>query len=307
MVSKGDFVGFTIGDYHSSELGIMRVSGGSRYSENLLPSITDKTIPIPGGDGSYFFGSYYSQKPESISYAFDSMTEKNLRDLKRILGKKEPQKFIYDESPYKYYMVKMASSPTIKDICFDENNQRIYKGEGTFQIVSYFPYARSVHKFLNEYDCANIDEWKEASGMKQNNDLGYDTFAKSETTYTANLYNAGDLETGCIITIPFSNTNVIGVNPKERINITFEQDKKQKTLLLSQIQKKGQDTHIKINTDTELIEGYVIVDGQFVRTGNIYNDYKYGGEFFKISDGEGKLIITNLGTDPKIDYDYIYY
>jgi hypothetical protein len=36
---KGDFIGFTLGDIHSSELGLMRVSDGSRYNEDLLPPL----------------------------------------------------------------------------------------------------------------------------------------------------------------------------------------------------------------------------------------------------------------------------
>jgi hypothetical protein len=35
----GEFTGFKFGDRHSSDLGITRVSNGSRYSENLLPNL----------------------------------------------------------------------------------------------------------------------------------------------------------------------------------------------------------------------------------------------------------------------------
>ena len=36
---KGDYIGFTFGDVHSSELGLVRVSDGSRYNEDLLPPL----------------------------------------------------------------------------------------------------------------------------------------------------------------------------------------------------------------------------------------------------------------------------
>jgi hypothetical protein len=36
---KGDFIGFTLGNIHSSELGLVRVSDGSRYNEDLLPPL----------------------------------------------------------------------------------------------------------------------------------------------------------------------------------------------------------------------------------------------------------------------------
>ena len=70
-ILTGDFIGFSYNDVHSSELGIIRVSEGSRFNENLLPSSKDVTIQVPGGDGTYYFGSYYTQKPITISYAFD--------------------------------------------------------------------------------------------------------------------------------------------------------------------------------------------------------------------------------------------
>ena len=58
-IIKGDFLGFTYNGIHSSELGIFRVSDGSRYTENLLPTIQDKTVQVPGADGTYYFGSYF--------------------------------------------------------------------------------------------------------------------------------------------------------------------------------------------------------------------------------------------------------
>ena len=52
-----------------------------------------------------------------------------------------------------YYKGKRLNKDYYADfICFDENNERIYKGEGTIQFIAYSPYAKSVHKFLNEFD-----------------------------------------------------------------------------------------------------------------------------------------------------------
>lgn len=38
-----DFTGFKFGNIHSSDLGIIRVSGGDRYDEALHPEIKDRT------------------------------------------------------------------------------------------------------------------------------------------------------------------------------------------------------------------------------------------------------------------------
>lgn len=225
MAQKGDFIGFTFNGIHSSELGIVRVSDGSRYNEVLLPNIEDAVVPVPGGDGSYYFGSYYRQRDFDISIAFDSLTESGLRKLKRHFGAKTMGDLIFDECPYKKYKVKVSSYPTLSYICFDEqetkkfessitreelygknsnsteqnelydsNMVRIYKGEGNIRFTAYTPFARSVYKSLDKYDNINYtnkNEWKAASGMLENLN-GYDDFRVTKFT---KIYNPGDLET----------------------------------------------------------------------------------------------------------------
>ena len=57
MALSGDFIGFTFNNIHSSDMGIIRTSDGSRFNENLLPTFADKTVQVPGGDGIYYFNS----------------------------------------------------------------------------------------------------------------------------------------------------------------------------------------------------------------------------------------------------------
>jgi len=38
-VLRGDYIGFSYNGIHSSDLGIVRVSEGSRFNENLLPTM----------------------------------------------------------------------------------------------------------------------------------------------------------------------------------------------------------------------------------------------------------------------------
>ena len=185
---KGDFTGFTFNGIHSSELGITRVSDGSRYSENLLPTIQDKTVQMPGADGTYYFGSFYTQRPINISVAFDDLSEEQLRQLKAVFGDKKIHDLIFDEVPYKVYRVKSTGTPNLKYVCFnkdeDENDRaykdikrrintkeelyssgarspygRVYKGEGQLNFVAYEPYARSRFKYIDQYVVQNIPEW----------------------------------------------------------------------------------------------------------------------------------------------------
>ena len=152
-MNYSDYIGFTFNGVHSSDLGIMRVSDGSRYNDSLLPTIQDKTVQAPGRDGTYFFGSYYTQRVFNISFVFDALTEEQLARIQALFGDKKIHDLIFDEMPYKAYQVKVTGSATIKYIPFGIGaTNRIYKGEGSVQFTAYDPYARSVHKFLNEYE-----------------------------------------------------------------------------------------------------------------------------------------------------------
>lgn len=177
---KGDFLGFSFDGIHSSRLGITRVSEGDRYNESLVPEIEDKIIPVPGENGSYFFGSLYRTKSITIQIAFDSLTESQFRQLRKLLAIKKPCKLILDERPYKVYTAKISAPPQLNYICFDEeqyswkdhskleNNsgyipksidhklytgrtQRIYKGEGTIEFECIYPYAVDQFKILDYY------------------------------------------------------------------------------------------------------------------------------------------------------------
>lgn len=158
----GDFLGFTFGDKHSSELGIVRTSNGSRYSLDLLPTATDKIVQVPGADRTYYFGSTYNQKVFSIPVAFDNLTEEQIMELRFIFGMKKITRLIFDETPYKQYMVKSNGLQNLNYVSFDIKDstgteQRIYKGEGTLQFIAYEPFATNriengkSLKFLDDY------------------------------------------------------------------------------------------------------------------------------------------------------------
>lgn len=323
---KGDFMGFTFNGKHSSSLGITRVSEGSRYNDDLLPSIEDKTVRVPGGDGSYYFGSYYTSKNFNISIAFDNLTELQFRTLKKHFGAKQIGDLIFDEIPYKIYKVKVTTSPNVKYICFDnENGERIYKGEGNIMLSTLTsPFARSRFKYLDLYNentikewqndnelevdipsmenlpniykveqitvDGNKEEWAAASGMLT-------TQGEFDKYYSGmiKLYNPGDLETDFLLRMkPFDGTLTLQLNGNPELEIKgFE-------LLPG-------DNKIQINSKTELIEG---IDENNNLTGNIYNKYILGGAFFKIpctnEQGIELELIENL-EEVEIIYNYLYF
>lgn len=288
MALKGDFIGFTFNSRHSSELGIVHVSGGSRYTENLLPSSQDKTVQVPGGDGTYFFGSEYTLTPFNINFATDCLSEQQFRELRQWLNVKEIHELIFDETPYKVYSAKITGTPVFNYICFD--NPRVYKGEGTIQFTCYYPYAKSNFKYLNEYSdliYKNKLEWAASSGMLSQKGT-YDGSGA-----TINLYNPGDLETDFYAyyeVSSLSDLTKIYIN-SNILNFDFSQN------------EIDTDFYIRINTKANLIEG---CDENFQTTGNLYNKFITSGDFFKIPLGESQLLSVGASC-VKIEYNYLYY
>ena len=336
MSMRGDFIGFTYNNAPSSDLGIMRVSDGSRFNENLLPTMQDKTAQVPGGDGTYYFGSFYTQKQFDIPYAFDSLTEQQLANLKRVFGDKQVHDLIFDEAPYKKYRAKVTGTAQIKYVPFGDG-ETVYKGEGTIQFTAYEPYARSVHKFLYNYRkfreiVLNEETYKEGFYFIKNeeNDIyikSNEGFNASQTYYedysntpewelasgmletqgnydvlnrindTIALYNPGVKESDFILTLGFSGENYI---PGGTIRLDGG-----KFLTLSRMSRQGRDSHIKIDTKLGLIYGLEGDAGTGTRTGTIYNQYITDGDFFKIprhTSTEHELLMTII-QDPGENYD----
>lgn len=325
MAQKGDFIGFTFNGVHSSELGIVRTSDGSRFNSNLLPTIQEKTVQVPGGDGTYFFGSYYTQRQFSVSYATDEVTEEQYRRIVTLFSDKQIHDLIFDETPYKVYSAKCTGTPQFKFICFDDNGERIYKGEGIIQFTCYYPFARSRFKYLDQYTISTVPEWANwMEGSENNFDLIINS--KEELYYPGQLtsaadgnksewagaskmqdeqgsyditgntsikvYNAGDLP--CDFKIYFS-------SPITTLSMDME------NLKLTTFELKDGDSYYCINSKTNLIEG---CDNSFNPTGTLYNEFIIAGDFFKIPMCNLITDFFEITTDgvniEKIEYDYLY-
>lgn len=147
-----DFLAFSFNGKHSyDDFGIYRTSGGDRYEEKLVPNMNDKTAEVPNGDGMYYFNTTYKQREFPISFAFEHLTEEQLRSMRRWLSGKELGDLWFEEAPYKVYTAKVTGQPSIKVIPFDETytegsvqkTRRIYKGEGSVTFTAYWPYAHT--------------------------------------------------------------------------------------------------------------------------------------------------------------------
>lgn len=173
-----DFVAFSFNGKHSYEdFGIVRVSEGSRYNENLSPTLADKTAEVPGGDGTYYFNTQHKQKVFNISFAFDGMSEAKLREMKQWLNGKDMADLWFAEAPYKVYTAKVTGTPQMKYVCFDQYNEetgkteRVYKGEGSVTFTAYWPYAHTPDFVTTTWDYVFVngedspEDWSVACGV----------------------------------------------------------------------------------------------------------------------------------------------
>ena len=296
-VLKGDYIGFTFNETHSSELGIIRVSEGTRYQEELLPSIEDKVVPVPGGDGVYYFGSFYRNKNFNISIAFDSLTEVQFENLRKVFGDRKIHSLIFDEKPYKVYSVKVFQPPSLQYLTFEDNSgARIHKGEGTLSFITMSPFARSRFKYSGDYtEFENLNEWLAASRIQAKG--ARDTFASNRFL----IYNAGDLPTHYTLLLPFTTGGAIGGGTLSIAGRPTDQ------LTWSTISRQGDDWGVRINTKLNLFEG---ITSSNTLTGNLYNRNKIGGNFFLLPTGNSTLNVPVAAVTspvPTINYDYIYF
>lgn len=296
---KGDYMGFTYNGVHSSELGIVRTSNGSRFDENLLPTIQDKTVQVPGGDGTYYFGSYYTQRQISVSYAFDGLTQEQVEKIKRLFGDKKIHELVFDELPYKAYSAKVTGTASLKYIPFDEGEtHRLYKGEGTVQFTCYQPFAVCTKKYLSEYsdkEYSNKVEWTAASGLLEVQG-DFDKLVNGKIA----LYNPGAKETDWRITI---NT----------------QDCSGYVLKLGQDGANG--LQIFWGSQVDSFPAKLILDSKtglvLGEDGNLYNEYLTAGDFFKIPTSQSQIEVLKLDSeenemlpnddDVTISYNYYYF
>lgn len=214
-----DFLAFSFNGKHSyDDFKLYRTIDGDRYNVDLSPQMNDKTAENTGGDGMYFFNTNHKQKVFNISFAFEEMSETQLRQMKRWLDGKTLGDLWFEEEPYKVYTAKVTGTPTIKYIPFETNvNTRVYRGEGSVQFTAYWPYAHTPDKveasggtktngkiFSSYSGFRNKNQWAAASGLTSTTgsctgenpgDLPAPfVFSKSSTTAKNSVIKVGDLK-----------------------------------------------------------------------------------------------------------------
>ena len=156
-----EFTGFSFNGIHSSTLGIYRVSESNRLTYLLTPSIKDTKVEVPGVDFDIYFDTKYEEYNFEIPIAFGDLTEIQFRRFSEFYKTKKPYPLIFDENPYKIYMVKGNGAVDLKYVCFEKDGARTYGGEGKLKFVCRTPYAFSRFTFLDSFEKANLEEWQQ--------------------------------------------------------------------------------------------------------------------------------------------------
>lgn len=330
-----DFVGFTFNGKHSyKDFNIYHVSDNNFYKDDIIPQLNDQTTTIIGLDETYYFGSDYQKTEFSVNIAYDNMTETQFNNFKKWLGTKEPCPLIFDETPYKYYIAKVLSQPSLSFLCFEQpDGSRIYKGEGSIPFVCYFPFAKSLFQSLNNippelidlrndisekkgYDIESTHFYWESTCRLLDNLIGYNT-TTTDNYDTIKLYNGGDLPTDWKLWIPFEDleTLSITINLMKKGEQELDEDIILETLILNEIKKDSTYDNFGVLLDSklQLVKGAYKTESELIYTGKqIYNN-KLLGTWFKIPIMEKeeknnyyiKLSISVEGAS--MIYDYLYY
>lgn len=313
---SSDFIGFSFNGVTHKQLGISRVSDGSRYNEQMLPGFQDKSAQMPGSDYTLYWESFYNIRQWTLNIAFDNVSEAQMSLMRQTFNIKNLANLTFDERMGIHWLAKVQSPPQLKYICFDideyrewdygfvpgytyytksgsnyivtqhtsprsgttyyEHLTKVYKGEGTITFIAYYPFGMSDLQPKRNIASANITN----SG-----DIPMDWYVVITEARAANL---SEVEVQV-------NNNAIG------------------QLQFSNITMENNDNFLVINSKTNLIEGasaYNSSTGTYTATGNVYNQYISYGDFFQIPTGNSNFLIipasTTSGYVGDLYYRYLY-
>lgn len=357
-MQDNDFVGFKFNGVHftifphpsesaGSVIKLAHVSEGDRYTNNLLPQGQDATADVPGGDGTYYFGSNFKYRQFDINFAFDELSESDLRKLRQVFSKRNSlAPLIFDEEPYKYWMVKCQGMPSLRTVCFVKNEElgdvnlihatdlaaattsnewpsyaqigdRVYKGEGSVSFVAYYPFARcgsnGTGKWGSDYSAAWTSDKIYAPTMSQ--------WIGTAGLKATNVYGASsgttiyyDTPSNGLIQLfnpgdmeaDFSIMTGAPVSAGPYLTVTTSDHTSIISLNSDIMQALSSNECLLYDSRTELLQG-CSSSGEL--NGKLYNRYvEASSTLFKIPRGDSHLAVNAaVNTNYNIKYDYLYY
>lgn len=326
-MQKDDYIGFTYAGKHSSQFGLKSVTSGDRYQRYLSPEFSDLTQSTVGRDGTLYFGTNKTKRTIALNVAFDDMTEKEYRELRRWLNSGIAD-LVLDEVPYVKYHAKASAPVQISFLVFmDKNEDRVYKGEFQITFVCYDPYGYSTSKYLENYSytgfvdkyiisssqmTSTMSEWANQSKLlplQTYQGITYDTFYADESCFY--LYNPGDINCNFTIELPNKGGDFLLSLYEWDTEASIGQLKTEPTYTLSFKSIPTTEGILRIDVEKRLI---YILDDQGNKTP--INDCWYGGDYFQIPMNENLGEYSQLqmtcsnplseeeATNVTITYDY---
>ena len=338
-----DFIGFSFNGVTSVDLGISRVSDGSRYTEDMIPTFSDVSAKMPGSDYTLYWESFYNTRNWNLSIAYDHMTDAQMRLFRQTFNTKNIGKLTLAERTYQhtevtkdtarlegkvyysyangefkihegslegntfyeittkpiYWIAKVQSPPQLKYICFDEDGQRIYKGEGTINLISYFPFGMADYENVTFPGTSGSGRTSGATynfNLVDKGDLPFDWIFSAYTNRGMHLQKIQlkDAETNEIL----GQLNFNG--GLKNLPEYFKDESLEKP-------KQGDDRYredgnykyyLYISSKTNLVELVLWnnVTKKFEHLGKLYNNCIVSGDFFKIPCDRNVYIETFYST-----------
>lgn len=331
-----EYIGLRFNGRHCGEFNLSVVSSSGLFQQSLFGEFEDKIAEVSGRDGAYYFGTKIKTKTLNLSFAFDNMTSQNKKDIISWLNPRKTSQLIFDESPYKYYYVKVAAPPTFSFVPFEETiangKLHIFKGTLDVSFISVDPFGYSDYALLahvpvwngnsetwtsnKPYSSTNLPGWYLESGLHASVPVPSLAYANVGSGYayagtltagslTPNFYNGGEVasEIEFTFTIPvFSSPTVFQFK-----NLTQDPDEifqleSLKYLSALSAQSTGTWT-IHCNPSKGMITGTSSITG-----GTIYNlGALHNGIFVKAHPGNNTLFSSHNLTNPSIKYKYKYW
>lgn len=213
MYNADGYLGFTFAGHHSSEYGLLVVSDGSRYHQNLSSAFNDTVITVPGKSGGYFFGTQIGMKDFDINCAFDNITTHMRDKIQQWLYPNRIGWLIFDEMPYKKYLVKISQPISFSYLPFNNYNTNkgyyfdkdILKGELSIPFFSFEEYAIGNEDYEIPEISTNViitQQMIDSGLIPDNYNIGNILFSNktiidsTSSTYITNgffnIYNAGN-------------------------------------------------------------------------------------------------------------------
>ena len=317
---EGGYMGFTFDGRHSSEFGLLVVSDGSRYHQNLSSQFSDSVVQVPGRNGGYYFGTQLGMKDFQINCVYDNMSTHTMHEIQRWLYPNKVGWLIFDETPYKKYLVKLSDVPSFDFIPFDKQEniksyqirKEILKGELDISFFSFneFGYENEEYEVQSITTNELIIQQTIDSGLLPSNYshegifLPHEQVEQIPANYSFEIYNAGNGRAEANFYFTINKEDIGDNNPLE----IFNYDDGENYIITnpaSIIEKEGYSLsdinkyRIKINSDKKEIwldglNNNEVTTSTSINIGGCYNHYFPHINHIKPTD---IMIISYLNND----------